>query len=339
MRVLVAGASGVLGRRLVPMLVGAGHEVVGTTRTQTKVELLRALGARPVVLDALDRDAVLRAVDEARPEVVVHQLTALPDMIDPRRLAKDFALTNRLRTEGTDHLLAAAREAAVRRFVAQGFAGWTVPMVERAARNAAVGAAEERRLDERPGGGDPAIGAALPDGLRRLIAALRHLEDAVTGAEWTEGVVLRYGLFYGPGTSFDFDPPGAQIKLIRRRGFPIIGDGAGEWSFVHVDDAASATVDAIDRARRGIYDIVDDEPARVADWLPVLAEAAGARPPFRLPHRLGRLLTGRTTTLILTATRGASNAAARDEFGWRPRYASWREGFEAVSRPSPGAAS
>jgi nucleoside-diphosphate-sugar epimerase len=310
MKVFVAGATGALGRVLVPQLVAGGHEVVGLTRTPSKQDLLRDLGARPAVADALDPDAVARAVAEAEPEVIVHQLTALSSSIDMRHLERDFAETNRLRTEGTDHLLAAGRAVGVRRFVAQGFAGWP------SARTGGPVKTEADPLDPTP-----------PAGLRAMLEALRHLEEAVTGAGWTEGVVLRYGGFYGPGTSFSVKPEGEHVALIRKRKFPVVGNGAGMWSFIHIEDAATATVAAIEHGKRGIYNVVDDEPAPVSVWLPAAAETLGAKPPRRLPRWLGRIAAGEAATVMMTEVRGASNEKAKRELGWSPRYRTWREGF------------
>ena len=310
MKVFVAGATGALGRVLVPQLVAGGHEVVGMTRTPSRKDLLRDLGARPVVADALDPDGVARAVAEAEPEVIVHQLTALSRSIDMRHLERDFAETNRLRTEGTDHLLAAGRAVGVRRFVAQSFAGWP------SARTGGPVKTEADPLDPAP-----------PAGLRAMLDALRHLEEAVTGAGWTEGVVLRYGGFYGPGTSFSVKPEGEHVALIRKRKFPLVGNGAGMWSFIHIEDAATATVAAIERGERGIYNVVDDEPAPVSVWLPVAAETLGAKPPRRLPRWLGRIAAGEAATVMMTEVRGASNDKAKRELGWSPRYRTWREGF------------
>jgi nucleoside-diphosphate-sugar epimerase len=310
MKIFVAGATGVLGRVLVPQLVSGGHEVVGMTRTPSKQDLLRDLGARPVVADALDPDAVARAVAEAEPEVIVHQLTALSRSIDMRHLDRDFAETNRLRTEGTDHLLAAGRAIGVRRFVAQSFAGWP------SARTGGPVKTEADPLDPAP-----------PAALRPLLDALRHLEEAVTGAAWTEGIVLRYGGFYGPGTSLSVRPEGEHVALIRQRKFPVVGSGAGVWSFIHIEDAATATVAAIERGERGIYNVVDDEPAPVSVWLPAAARAFGAKPPRRLPRWLGRIAAGEAATVMMTEVRGASNEKAKRELGWSPRYSTWREGF------------
>ncbi len=310
MNVFVAGATGALGKQLVPMLVARGHSVVGMTRTEAKRAVLRSAGAEPVVADALDADAVKRAVGEAEPDVIVHQLTAIPPTIDMRHFDRAFAPTNRLRTEGTDHLLSAGEAASVERFVAQSNAA--VPY-------ARIGGPIKREDD--PLDDDP------PPALRQGLAAIRHLEAAVTAAPWTEGVVLRYGWFYGPGTSVALDPPGSQIELIRKRQFPIVGKGTGIWSFIHVEDAATATVAAVEGGPAGIYNVVDDEPAPVSEFLPVLAAAVGAKPPRRVPRWVGRLLAGEWAAMAMTEIRGASNDKAKRELGWRLRYPSWRQGF------------
>ncbi|HEU4898743.1 MAG TPA: NAD(P)-dependent oxidoreductase [Actinomycetota bacterium] len=310
MRIFVAGATGALGRRLVPLLVSGGHQVTGMTRSPGKAAWLRAAGAEPVVADALDRDDVLRVVTAARPEVVVHQLTDLAGMTNLRRFDAGFAATNRLRTEGTDHLLAAARAAGARRLVAQSFAGWP---------SARVGGPV--KTEEDPFDPDP------PAELRRSLDAIRHLEAAVAQAAGIEGLVLRYGGFYGPGTSAG--EGGYILEELRRRRFPIVGAGTGIWSFVHIDDAATATVAAVERGAPGIYQIVDDDPAPVAEWLPVLAAAAGARPPRRVPVWAARLLAGEHGVVLMTEVRGASNAKAKRELGWRPAWPSWRQGFRA----------
>jgi nucleoside-diphosphate-sugar epimerase len=312
MKVLVAGASGALGRPLVPRLVARGHEVTGLMRTPGKRDLVRALGATPVVADALDPDAVARAVAEAEPDVIVHQLTALPSSLDLRHFDRDFALTNRLRTEATDHLLAAGRAVGLRRFVAQSYAGWPL------ARSGPPVKAEDEPLD-------PAPAAAM----RETHAAIRYLEDRVAGADWTEGIVLRYGGFYGPGTSLG--PGGGNVEAIRRRRFPVVGGGAGVWSFVHIEDAADATALAVDHGTGGIFNVVDDEPAPVAEWLPALAAAVGAPRPRRVPRLVGRLLAGEAATVMMTEVRGASNTKARDVLGWEPRHRTWREGFAEVA--------
>ena len=312
MNVFVAGAGGVLGRQLVPRLVAAGHDVVGMTRTASKQGVVRSLGATPVVADALDPDAVATAVAEARPDVIVHELTALAGALDLRHFDRDFAQTNRLRTEATDHLLAAGRAIGIERFVAQSFAGWPF------ARSGGPVKSEDDPLDPSP------VGA-----MRRTLDAIRYLEAAVVDADWTEGVVLRYGSFYGPGTTLWRDAE--IVEQVRRRRLPLIGAAGGVWSFIHVEDAADATLLAVERGRRGIYNIVDDEPAAVAEWLPALASELGARPPRRVPQAIGRLVAGEAATVMMTEVRGASNAKAKAVLGWQPRHASWRQGFSELA--------
>jgi 2-alkyl-3-oxoalkanoate reductase len=315
MKVFVAGATGVLGRALIPQLVARGHEVVGLTRSASKQDLVRSLGARPVVADALDPDSVAQAVASAEPEVIVHQLTALSgrmsvrDMRHPDR-SLAATTTNRLRTEGTDHLLAAGRAVGARRFVAQSFA---------AVRFARTGGPMQTEADPL----DPDPPAAMRPGL----AAILHLERAVTTIEWGEGLVLRYGSFYGPGTGISLAPDAVMAGPIRKRRFPIVGGGGGVWSHVHIEDAAAATAAAVERGQPGIYNVVDDEPAPVREWLPVLASALDAKPPRRVPRWLGRLLAGETATAMMTEVRGASNQKAKRELGWQLRYPSWRQGF------------
>jgi nucleoside-diphosphate-sugar epimerase len=316
MKVFVAGATGVLGRRLVPELVVRGHQVFGMTRSASKQDLVRDLGAQPVVADALDADAVAQAVASAEPEVIVHELTALSgkmsarDMRRPDRYA-GATTTNRLRTEATDHLLAAGRAVGARRFVAQSFGA------VRFARTGGPVQTEADPLDPN----DP------PAPLRPAQAAYLYLERAVTSIEWGEGLALRYGGFYGPGTSISRAPDAVMAAPIRKRRFPIVGDGGGVWSYVHIDDAAVATAVAVERGEPGVYNVVDDEPAPVREWLPVLASALGAEPPRRVPRWLGRLLAGEAATVMMTEARGASNAKAKRELGWTPGYASWRQGF------------
>jgi len=305
MRILVAGATGVIGKRLVPLLRANGHEVVGTTRSPGKVDDLRALGAEPRVLDVLDAVAVGKAVSEARPEVVVHQATALSDLGNLRNLDEAFADTNRLRTEGTDNLLAAAQAAGAEEFVAQSFAGWPY------AKEGSLVKDEEAPLDPSP-----------PANAEQSMAAIRHLEKAVAGAEALAGIVLRYGGFYGPGTSL-FEG-GEHVAAIRKRAFPLVGSSAGMWSFVHIDDAAAATLAAIERGGRGIYNVVDDEPAPASEWLPYLAERLGAKQPRHVPEWLGRLVAGEQVVSMMTEARGASNAKAKRELGWTPGHPSWR---------------
>ena len=308
MRVFIAGATGAVGRRLVPLALRAGHQVTGTTRSEDKAEALRAAGAAAVVTDALDRAAVLAAVATAAPEVVVHRLTALSFFNDLRRFDQEFEATNLLRTQGTTNLLAAAHAAGVRRFVAQSFTGWPY------ARTGELVKTEEDELDPDP-----------PARLRTTLEAIRYLEHAALSAEGIDGVVLRYGWFYGPGTSLGAG--GKYLEAIHRRRLPIIGDGTGVWSFIHIDDVASATLSAIERGAAGIYNIVDDEPAPVAEWLPLLASAIGAPPPRHIPAWLGRPLIGEHGLAIMNEARGAANAKAKRELRWRPRHASWREGF------------
>ena len=313
MKVLVAGATGAIGRQLVPKLVAGGHEVVGMTRSEAKAGEVRALGARPAVADALDPEQVAAAVAASEPEAIVHQLTALSGDLDLRNLDRTFATTNRLRTEGTDHLLSAARAAGVRRFLAQSFAGWPYARIGGPVKD------EEAPLDDDP-----------PPAVRETIAAIRHLERAVTEADWTDGIVLRYGGFYGPGTSLA--PGGEQVEAIRKRRFPVVGGGTGVSSFIHVEDAAEATVAALERGRPGFYNVVDDEPAPVSEWLPEVARGIGAKPPRRVPRWLGRLLAGEAATVMMTEVRGASNEKAKRELDWVPGHPSWRQGIPEAAR-------
>ena len=305
MRVFVTGASGAIGTRLVPQLVERGHEVTGTTRSSEKLERLRGLGADAVVLDVLDAPAVHDAVAAARPDAIVHQATALSGLSDFKHFDRSFAATNRLRTAGTDALLAAARSAGVRRFVAQSYAGWPY------AREGGSVKTEDDPLDPTP----------VPT-MSESHAAIRHLERSVLGAG---GIVLRYGGFYG-------SPDDAQLELVRKRRFPIVGDGGGIWSYVHLDDAAAATVLALERGEPGIYNVVDDEPAPVREWLPALAAAIGAKPPRRIPRWLARIAAGEAGVALMTEVRGALNAKAKRELGWTLRHPSWRAGFAASYR-------
>ena len=309
MRVFVVGASGAIGTRLVPQLVDRGHEVIGTSRSAERAEHIRALGAEPVALDLLDPASVRRVVLEAAPDAIVHQATALAELNFSRNFDRTFAETNRLRTEGTDALLAAAREARVDRFVAQSFASY------RTAREGPWVKTEDDPLDPAP-----------PAKARESFAAMRHLDEVVTKAG---GIALRYGGFYGAAND-------GLIEPVRKRQFPIIGDGGGVVSFIHLDDAAAATVLALEHDRPGIFNIVDDEPAPVREWLPVLAEALGAGPPRRFPRWLARLVAGDVAVVMGTETRGASNAKAKRELGWEPRYPSWREGFVAAYATTAG---
>jgi len=303
MRVFVAGAGGAIGRRLVPQLIAHGHDVVATTTSEAKTEALRALGAEAVVMDGLDAASVGEAVARSEPEAVVHEMTGLAASLELRRFDEGFALTNELRTKGTDHLLAAADAIGVPRFVAQSFAGWP---------NARCGALVKSETDE--------LDASPPRAQRESLAAIRYLERTVVD---DGGVVLRYGSLYGPGTSLADEYP----ALIRRRKLPVVGGGGGVWSFVHVDDAASATVAAVEYGAPGIYNIVDDEPAPVREWLPYLAAWLGAKPPRRVPAWLARFADGEVGISLMTQVRGSSNAKARRQLGWEPRFPSWREGF------------
>jgi nucleoside-diphosphate-sugar epimerase len=300
MRVFVAGASGAIGTRLVPQLIDRGHEVIGTSRSPANAERVRELGAEPVALDLLDAGAVRKAVLEAEPEAIVHQATALADLRFSRNFDRSFAQTNRLRTEGTDALLAVAREAGVRRFVAQSFASY------RYAREGGPVKTEDDPLDPNP----------LPT-TRESQSAMRYLDEAVTDAG---GIALRYGGFYGAAND-------GLVEPVRKRQFPVVGDGGGISSFIHLYDAAAATVLALERDAAGIYNIVDDNPAPAREWLPVLANALGAKPPRRVPRWLARLVAGEAAVMIGTEARGASNAKAKRELGWTPRFPSWREGF------------
>jgi 2-alkyl-3-oxoalkanoate reductase len=307
MRILVAGASGAIGTRLVAQLVDRGHEVVGTHRDPANAARVAALGAVPVQLDLLDPVAVRAIVLAAAPDAIVHQATALSDMTDFKHFDRSFAQTNRLRTEGTDALLAAAREAGVQRFVAQSFAS---------ARYERVGGPVKTEDDPL----DPNPVAAM----RESDAAMRHLDRAVTDAG---GVALRYGGFYGAAND-------GMVEPVRKRMFPIVGDGGGVMSFIHLDDAAAATVLALDHDGGGIFNVVDDDPAPTREWLPVLAEVLGAKPPRHVPRWLATLVAGEAAVMLGTVSRGASNAKARRELGWEPRYPSWRQGFVAAYTPT-----
>ena len=304
MKVFVAGGAGALGARLVPKLIDAGHEVVATTRSPRKADEIGRLGARGMVMDGLDPESVLTAVGEARPEVIVHEMTALAELegqSDVRHFDRSFAMTNRLRGEGTDNLLAAAAEVGARRFLNQSYAAWTY------ARSGGPVKSEDDPLDPDP-----------PKEQRQSLATIEHLERATLEAP-LEGVVLRYGAFYGPGTS---EPIFGEMA--HRRRLPVIGDGGGVWSFVHIDDAAAATALAIERGEPGIYNVVDDEPAPSAEWIPALAEQVGAKPPRHLPRWLGRLGGGEVGVSMMCEIRGAANAKAKRELGWKPAHPTWR---------------
>jgi nucleoside-diphosphate-sugar epimerase len=311
MRVFVAGASGAIGRPLLPRLIAAGHEVTGTTRSEQRAEAIRATGAQAAICDALDAEALHAAVTGTAPEVVVHQLTALPHRFDPRD-KEIYAATNRLRSEGTRTLLDAARAAGARRMICQSIAFAYAP-----------GPQAEVKDEDAP----LALGAPAPfgDGVR----AVDEMERAVVGAEGLEGLVLRYGWFYGPGTYYADD--GSMAEDVRRRRFPVLGKGTGLFSFVHVDDAASATVAAVERGAPGVYNVVDDDPAPQREWLPVYADAIGAKKPLRVPVWVARLVVGKIAT-VASVQPGAANAKAKRELGWQPRWPSWRQGFRDAPR-------
>src|ERR687898_1531030 len=309
MRVFVAGATGAIGRQLVPRLVANGHEVHGMTRSASKQAMLDELGAVPVVADALDPDQVADAVGRAKPDVIVHQLTALAGK-GFRGLKQRIEMTNRLRSEGTDHLLSAGQAVGVQRFVAQSNAALY-------ARTGGPLKTEEDPLDTTP-----------PRKQRDATAAILHLEEAVLGAAWTEGIVLRYGGFYLPGAGMG--PGGETHELIRKRQFPLVGDGRGVWSFIHLGDAAEATLAAIEHGSRGVYNIVDDDPAPVAEWLPTLTRMLSGKKPRRVPRFIVKLFVGEAGVVMMTDARAASNAKAKRELAWRPAYPSWRQGFTAA---------
>jgi 2-alkyl-3-oxoalkanoate reductase len=309
-KVLVAGATGVIGRRLVPQLLGAGHEVTAMVRSDDAARRAQEAGARHVRADALDAQATMRAVVEAAPEVLVHQLTSIPARIDPRRFERDFAVNDRLRGEGTRNLVAAARECGARRVIAQSVAFAYAP--------GPPGTIHRES--------DPLISdEQASKSFRRSARALRELESAVLDAG---GVVLRYGYFYGPGSAIARN--GSMGEDVARRRVPVVGRGTGVWSFIHIDDAAAATVAALDRGRAGAYNVVDDEPARVSEWLPAFAAALGAPKPLRAPALLARLAAGSYGVAVMTSAQGASNELAKAELGWAPAYSSWREGFSTA---------
>jgi nucleoside-diphosphate-sugar epimerase len=309
-RVFLAGATGVIGQRLLPLLISEGHHVTGMTRSAARAQALRAQGAEPVLADALDEPAVERAVGEARPDAVIHQLTSLPRRIDPRRIERDFELNDRLRSEGTGILVRAAQAAGARRIVAQSIAFLYAP--------GPPGTVHRES--------DPLLAATdASRDFARSAGAVAELERVVLGAQ---GVVLRYGYFYGPGSAFS--PSGSMADDLARRRLPIVGSGAGVWSFIHVDDAARATLAALERGAPGAYNIVDDDPAPVAQWLPALASAVGAPKPMRVPALIARIAAGSYGVATMTRGQGASNEKAERELGWSPVHASWREGFRTA---------
>lgn len=310
MRIFVAGASGAIGSRLVRLLVSGGHSVVGTTRTPAKADAIRQSGAEAVTGDALNRAATVAAVVRAKPDVIVHEMTSLAAVNDLRRFSRSFAATNRLRTEGMNNLLAAAIQAGTPRIVVQSFCGWPY------ARQGGPVKSEDDPLDREP-----------PRELRQTLDAIRYLENTLTASPGIAGVILRYGAFYGDRTGL-FDGP--MIDQLRRRRVPLIGDANGWWSFLHIDDAAAATTIAVERGTPGIYNIVDDEPAPVREWLPALAVLLGARRPLWIPEWLAAIVAGEHIVTLMTEGRAGSNAKAKRELGWHPKYPSWRQGFAEV---------
>lgn len=308
MRIFVAGSTGAIGKRLVPLLLDAGHEVVALARSAEKARKIDALGAKSAIADPLDREAMTTTIIRAEPEVVIHQLTALARAGNFRKFNEEFALTNRFRIEVTDTLLAAARLVGAKRFIAQSFCGWPY------AREGGPVKTEDDPLDTSP-----------PASFSTILAAIRYLENAVQDSTDVEGLTLRYGMLYGPGTGIARD--GAIVELVRKRKMPIVGNGAGIWSFIHVEDVARATVAAVSRGSAGIYNVVDDEPATVSTWLPFLAHALGAESPRKIPVWLGKLMIGEGGVSMMTQIRGGSNDKAKRELGWQLMYPSWRRGF------------
>jgi nucleoside-diphosphate-sugar epimerase len=307
MRVFLAGGTGVIGRALVPQLREAGHDVTAMTRYESRAEKLRDQGVEPVVCDAFDTDGVARAVAAARANVVVNQLTDIPDAINPRKMAEQFETNDRLRTEGTRNLMQAAEAVGARRFISQSIA-WAYAPTE------GLWSEGDRLWDE------------APEPWGRSVAAVRALEEATLGSDSVEGVVLRYGLFYGSGTAFARD--GSTAAMVRKRAFPVVGRGTAVYSYIHVDDAAGATVAALDHGAPGAYNVVDDDPAMMREWLPKYADALGARPPRRVPRFIVRLAAGKFGLYMSTQLQGATNEKAKRELGWQPRWTSWRQGFQ-----------
>lgn len=316
MKVFIAGATGAIGKQLIPQLLARGHEVTGTTRSAEKARRLRALGAQAAIVDSLDQSGILRAVLAARPEVIIHEETALASFSNPKHFDAAFATTNQLRTTGLGHLLDAAHAAGTRRVIAQSFTGWPNERAGGAVKT------EDDPLDEHP-----------PAEMTQTLAAIRSLEQTVCSSTDFEGIALRYGSLYGPGTSLG--PGGEYPAQIRKRAFPLIGDGGGIWSFIHVADAAAATVAAVERGAPGVYNIVDDEPAPVAEWLPYLADVLGAKPPRHLPVWIARFAVGDAGISLMTQIRGSSNARAKAELGWQPAHPRWRDGFRETFAGEP----
>lgn len=322
MKILIAGASGAIGRALVPLLVRAGHDVVGVVQRPRSAELVRAMGAEPRTADVLDAASVLACLREVRPEVVIHQATAIPPSLDMRRFDRDFALTNLLRTEGTRNLLAAAADVGTKQFIGQSFAGWTYGRTTVGGKPIKTPRTAKLKTEEDPLDPNP------PKKMRAPLDALKALERAVLSESRMTGTVLRYGGFYGPHTSIAKD--GSVVQALRRRKLPVVGDGAGVWSFVQIDDAASATAAAVESGRGGVFNVVDDEPAPVSEWLSFLAHCAHAQPPKQVPAWLAGMLIGEHVVAVMNEIRGVSNAKIKRELGWTPRWPTWREGFREV---------
>ena len=308
MKVFLAGASGAIGQTLIPLLVEQGHEVFGAFRNPAHAGQVESLGATPVMVDALDGQAVADRMAEIRPQAVIHQLTAIPARLDLRHIDRDFEMTNRLRIEGTRNLATAAVKAGVEKFLAQSFAGWPY------ARRGITLKTEEDDLDPSP-----------PPQMKAMLDAIEMLEHTTVREQGFTGVVLRYGPLYGPHSSIAKD--GTMVEEIRQHKVPLIGQGTGVWSFLHLHDAATATVAALTHAQRGIYNIVDDDPAPVVEWLPYLAECVGAKPPMHVPNLLAKMLVGEHAVAMMNDIRGVSNEKARKELHWTPKWSSWRQGF------------
>jgi 2-alkyl-3-oxoalkanoate reductase len=308
MKVFVAGSTGVIGRMLLPVLLEEGHEVIALVRNTKKGRAVEEMGAKTAFADAFNKEELTAAVRKAEPEVIIHQLTAIPKDLNFKKLDEQFVLTNRLRTEVLDSMIAAGHLVGARRFIAQSLCGWPFARVGGPVKT------EDDPLDPNP-----------PAGFSKTLAAIRYLEDAIRKTQGMEAIALRYGFLYGPGATFA--KGSSTIELIRRRGMPIIGGGGGVWSFLHVEDAARSTAAALTCGEAGIYNIVDDEPAPVSTWLPFLADILGAKPPLKAPAWLGKMMIGEGGLSLMTRVRGGDNQMAKCLLGWQPVFSSWRAGF------------